>query len=98
MEINIKHEKEMIIELTGRLDTTSSLELSKRLESEEVTEDLVVFDMKDTQYISSAGLRLLLAMKKELAGKGKKLEIRNLNNVCYEVFKVTGFINILNVK
>ena len=98
MEINIKHEKEMIIELTGRLDTTSSLELSKRLEGEEVTEDLVVFDMKDTQYISSAGLRLLLAMKKELAGKGKKLEIRNLNNVCYEVFKVTGFINILNVK
>ena len=54
--------------------------------------------MKETEYISSAGLRLLLALKKSLAKEDKKLEIHNLNNVCREVFKVTGFGNILTVK
>ena len=98
MEVNIKHEKEMIIEFVGRLDTVTSLELSKRLEGEESKEQLVIFDMKDTEYISSAGLRLLLSLKKDLLKQGKELEIHNLNSVCQEVFKVTGFNNILTVK
>ncbi len=98
MEIRIKHGNEMIIEFNGRLDTVSSLELNKRIEEEDIKEELVIFDMKETEYISSAGLRLLLALKKSLAKEDKKLEIHNLNNVCREVFKVTGFANILTVK
>lgn len=98
MEINVSHGEVMTIEFTGRLDTVSSLELSKRLENEAINEELVVFDMKNTEYISSAGLRLLLALKKDLAKQNKKLEIHNVNNVCQEVFKVTGFINILAIK
>ena len=98
MEIQITHGNEMVVALSGRLDTTTSIELSKRLEAEEINEPLVIFDLKETEYISSAGLRLLLYWKKELAKTKKTIEIHNLNSVCQEVFKVTGFGNILNVK
>lgn len=98
MEIQIAHGNEMVVTLIGRLDTVTSIELSKRLEAEEINESLVIFDLKDTEYISSAGLRLLLFWKKELAKTNKTLEVHNLNKVCQEVFKVTGFGNILNVK
>ena len=98
MEITIEHGKEMVIKFKGRLDTVSSLEVSKKLEKEEVKEDLVIFDMKETEYISSAGLRLLISLKKSLGEKNKSLEIHSLNDICKEVFRVTGFNNVLNVK
>lgn len=98
MEINIKHGEEMIVALQGRLDTTTSQELEAVLEKEEVKENLVVLEFKDLEYISSAGLRLLLSLKKKLEKDNKKLEIRNINDVVKEVFNVTGFINILDIK
>ena len=98
MEITIEHGKEMVIKFKGRLDTVSSLELSKRLENEEVKENLVIFDMKETEYISSAGLRLLISLKKSLEEKSKSLEVHSLNDICKEVFRVTGFNNVLTVK
>lgn len=98
MEIKINHGEEMVIELKGRLDTTTSTELLAAFGKEEVKEELVTVDMKELEYISSAGLRALLAIKKELAAKNKRLEVCNLNNICLEVFKVTGFINVLTIK
>ena len=98
MEINIVHGKEMVIQFKGRLDTVSSLDVSKKLEKEKITEDLVIFDMKETEYISSAGLRLLISLKKTLSQENKSLEIHSLNDVCKEVFKVTGFDKVLTVK
>ena len=98
MEISINHGKEMVVVLKGRLDTVTSVDFTNALEKEEVKEDLVVIEMKDLEYISSAGLRALLALKKTLASNNKELEIHNLNPVCEEVFKVTGFNNILKVK
>ena len=99
MEIVINHNKEeMVIALTGRLDTVTSLDLLKAFNEEDVVEPVVTIDMKNLEYISSAGLRALLSMKKELKTKDKVLEVANLNKVCTEVFKVTGFINILTVK
>ena len=98
MEISINHDKQLVIALKGRLDTVTSVEFSDALAKEEFKEDVVVVDMKELEYISSAGLRALLALKKTLAGLNKELEIHNLNPVCQEVFKVTGFINVLTVK
>lgn len=98
MEINITHGDVMVISLKGRLDTITSQDLITAFNNEEINEPLVSIDMKELEYISSAGLRALLAMKKDLTAKGKNLEITNLNSVCLEVFKVTGFINILTVK
>ena len=98
MDINIKHGEEMVVVLQGRLDTTTSQELEAVLEKEEVKENLVVLEFSELEYISSAGLRLLLSLKKKLEKDNKKLEIRNINDVVKEVFNVTGFINILDIK
>ena len=98
MEINIKHEEALTIELTGRLDTVTSTELADAVAKETITESLIVIDFKALEYISSAGLRVLLALKKQFNDEGRELEIHNVNDVIMEVLKVTGFINILTVK
>ena len=79
MEIVINHNKEeMVIALTGRLDTVTSLDLLKAFNEEDIVEPVVTVDMKNLEYISSAGLRALLSMKKELKTKDKALEVANL--------------------
>ena len=98
MEISITHGDALVIALNGRLDTVTSTQLLDAFNKEEIKEELVIVDMKELEYISSAGLRALLAMKKDLVAKGKSLEVHNLNSICQEVFKVTGFVNILTVK
>ena len=98
MEINISHGEQLVFALNGRLDTVTSKELLAAFDKEEKKEQLVIVDMKDLEYISSAGLRALLAMKKELVANKKQLEIHNLNSICLEVFRVTGFQNVLTIK
>ena len=98
MEININHGEQMVVCLKGRLDTVTSVDFTNALAKEEIKEGIVIVDMKELEYISSAGLRALLALKKTLASNSKELEIHNLNPVCQEVFRVTGFNNILTVK
>ena len=97
MEISIKHQNELILELKGRLDTNTSVELENALK-DEIKENLVILDFKDLEYISSSGLRVLLSLRKRLDSLNKKLEIHNINSVVKEVFTVTGFINILDIK
>ncbi len=98
MEILVSHNENLVISLKGRLDTTTSPELEKRLKEEEMKENKIILDFKELEYISSAGLRILLSLKKTLQSQNKELEIHNINDVVKEVFNVTGFINILNVK
>ena len=98
MEISMNHGAELVISIKGRLDTVTSQEFTSAVEKEEIKEGVVVIEAKDLEYISSAGLRALLALKKSLASSSKELEIHHLNPVCQEVFKVTGFNNILTVK
>ncbi len=98
MEITVNHGNEFVVALKGRLDTVTSVEFQDRLQKETIKESMVVVEAKDLEYISSAGLRALLSLKKSLSSQGKELEIHNLNAVCTEVFKVTGFNNILTVK
>ena len=98
MEIIIKHGESLNIKLIGRLDTTTAPAFDEKIKGETIDEDLVILDFTELEYISSAGLRVLLATKKMLDSKGKKLEIHNINNVVKEVFNVTGFKNVLTIK
>ena len=98
MEVKIEHGESMNVFVSGRLDTVTSVEFDKAIKAEEITEDLVVIDLSNVEYISSAGLRVLLALKRELDGKSKALEIHNINAVVREIFSVTGFINALTIK
>ena len=98
MEIVVKHENDLIIELSGRLDTITAPELEKKFNEEEIEQEKVILEFSNVEYISSAGLRALLAIKRNLDSKKKVLEIHNINAVVTEVFSVTGFNNILNIK
>ena len=98
MTIEIKkNAEETIIELVGRLDTTTAPALDKTISDDiEGTKNLVL-DFKSLKYISSAGLRVLLGAQK------KRQEIGSMKviNVCedvMEVFEMTGFVDILTIE
>lgn len=87
----------LVVELTGRLDTNTAPELEKVINElpEEVTE--LVFDIQGLEYLSSAGLRVLLAAQKIMLKKGTMV-IKNPNEVVMEVFDMTGFSSILTIE
>lgn len=85
------------IALQGRLDTTTSPQLENELKTalDGVTE--LVFDLAGLEYISSAGLRVLLSAQKTMNKQGS-MTIRNVNSDVMDVFDVTGFVDILNIE
>ena len=87
----------LFIELEGRLDTVTSQELGAQLPQEKRANLDIDFNFEKLQYISSAGLRLLVLFKKEAQATNNKMVIRNINAVVKEVFAVTGFDKILKI-
>ena len=85
----------LIIELEGRLDTVTSQELAKELPTEKRANLNIDFDFVNLQYVSSAGLRLLILFKKEAQATNNTMVIRNVNEVVKEIFAVSGFDKIL---
>ena len=83
--------------LEGRLDTTTAPQLESELKAALDQADTLVLDFEKLEYISSAGLRVLLSAQKVMAKKGG-MTIRHVNDVIMEIFEVTGFIDILNIE
>lgn len=83
--------------LRGRLDTTTAPQLENELKAELDRTDKLVLDFEKLEYISSAGLRVLLSAQKVMGKKGG-MTIRRVNDVIMEIFEVTGFIDILNIE
>ncbi len=83
--------------LEGRLDTISSPELENDLKDCIESIDSLCFDCEKLEYISSAGLRVLLSAQKALGDKGK-IKLIHVNETVNEVFVVTGFCNILDIE
>ena len=98
MMIEIKKEVEATtIEITGRLDTTTAPALDKTINEDISDAKNVIFDFKGLEYISSAGLRVLLSAQK----KWQKIGWMKVINVCaeiMEVFEITGFADILTIE
>ena len=98
MTIEIKKTaEETIIEIVGRLDTTTAPELDKIINEDILDVKNLVLNVKGLEYISSAGLRVLLGAQKKM----RKLGTLKLTNVCdevMEVFKMTGFVDILVIE
>lgn len=88
---------ELTMALEGRLDTITSPELEKELKASMDGADSLVLDFSKLEYISSAGLRVLLSAHKAMAGKGG-MTVANANEIVQEVFDVTGFSDILTLK
>ncbi|MBR0228815.1 MAG: STAS domain-containing protein [Clostridia bacterium] len=84
------------IALEGRLDTMTAPELEKELNASLDAVDALTLDLASLDYISSAGLRVLLAAHKIMSRKGG-MKITNANEIVNEVFDVTGFADILTI-
>ncbi len=89
--------KTLEVKLDGRLDTATAPALEAELANslDGITE--LVFDFADLEYISSAGLRVLVRFRNELANKAR-VRIINANEIVQEVFEVTGLKNVLAVE
>lgn len=83
--------------LEGRLDKISSPAVEEELKKEVGKKKNLIIDFKDLQYISSAGLRILIALQKELKDNGNTMNIINVNKDVFDILNVTGFTYILNV-
>lgn len=88
---------ELTIALEGRLDTVTAPELEKELKESLPGVNTLTLDFAKLDYISSAGLRVLLSAHKSMAGKGG-MKVTNVNEIVNEVFEVTGFSDILTIE
>lgn len=98
MNINIeKNETSLTITLEGRLDTTTSPQLEAALKQNIGNSETLVLDFAQLAYISSAGLRVLLAAQKVMNKQGKMI-LKNVNETIMDVFEITGFSDILTIE
>ena len=88
---------ELTVLLAGRLDTTTAPELEKELNAKTDAVTELTLDLNDLEYISSAGLRVLLSAHKAMSKKGG-MKVVNVNELVREVFDVTGFSDILTIE
>ena len=100
MEIKIeKSENYTVLNLIGRLDTNTAGILENKLtELFDNNEKFIILNFKDLDYLSSAGLRVLLAAQKRIKSINGDMILKNENNDVMEVFSITGFTEILKIK
>ena len=98
MTINKKQDgSKLSIALEGRLDTTTAPELENELKTSLDGISNLVFDLSALEYISSAGLRVLLSAQKTMNKQGE-MTVTGANETIMEIFEVTGFVDILNIE
>ena len=88
---------ELTVTITGRLDTTTAPQLEAEFKQNIGGVEKLVLDFKALDYLSSAGLRVLLAAQKVMNKQGEMI-IRNVNETINEIFEVTGFVDILTIE
>ena len=87
----------LTVTLSGRLDTTTSPELEAELKASLDGVEALVMDFENLSYLSSAGLRVILAAQKTMNKQGSMV-IRHVNETIMEIFEVTGFSDILTIE
>lgn len=96
IEKNLEGEK-LTVKVSGRLDTNTAPELSDEMGTslDGVTE--LIMDFSDLDYISSAGLRVLLSLQKTMNKQGSMV-VTGVNETIMEIFEITGFSDILDIQ
>ena len=98
MTIEIKRNAETtVIELVGRLDTTTAPALDKTINQDIGDTKNLVLNLANLEYISSAGLRVLLSAQKKMQKIGS-MKVTNVREEVMEVFEMTGFADILVIE
>lgn len=93
----ISKDNQMILSLSGRLDATNAPKLETELKKSIEGVKKLVFDFQELEYISSAGLRVLLNAQKIMNNQGEMI-LRNINDTISDVFEITGFVDILTIE
>lgn len=88
----------LAVKLEGRLDTTTAPQVEETLKDVLETCDSCVLDLANVDYISSAGLRLLLSLHKRMAAAGGKFKIRNVQPGVQDILDMTGFSSFLAIE
>ena len=98
MEITkTKNGNELNLVIEGRLDTTTAPQLEAELKQSIGGVETLNFDFSKLEYLSSAGLRVLLSAQKVMNKQGEMV-IRNVNETIAEIFEITGFSDILTIE
>ena len=98
MNINLnKNGAALNVNVSGRLDTTTAPELEKALSTQLEGIESLTLDFAELAYISSAGLRVLLALQKTMNRQGQMV-VTHVNDNIMEVFDVTGFVDVLTIR
>ncbi|WP_022773347.1 STAS domain-containing protein [Butyrivibrio sp. AE2015] len=98
MTINkIANGSQLTVALDGRLDTTTAPQLDDELKTALNGITKLDFDLANLEYISSAGLRVLLSAQKVMNKQGEMI-VKNANEEIKEIFEVTGFVDILTIE
>ncbi|MGN0491621.1 STAS domain-containing protein [Ruminococcus sp.] len=88
----------LIISLSGRLDTITSPQLEDEINRNSFDEiETVTLNMRALEYISSAGLRVVLKLHKKMTAQGGQLKLINVNDMIMEVFTMTGMDSFLEI-
>ena len=95
--VKTRENDKMVLSLEGRLDTMTAPALEAEVKGSIDGVKELVFDFETLEYVSSAGLRVLLACQKIMNKQGSMC-IRHVNEVIMEVFEVTGFSDILTIQ
>ena len=93
----IRNAEEATIEVAGRLDTTTAPSLDKVINEDIKEVKELTLDLKGLEYISSAGLRVLLSAQKKMQKIGS-MKVKNVCEEVMEVFEMTGFADILVIE
>lgn len=88
---------QLTLKIAGRLDTTTAPDLEAEITSMIDGIEQLVLDLADLEYVSSAGLRVILKAQKEMNANGS-MKLINVNDSVLEVFDITGFIDILTIE
>lgn len=93
-----KQEEKLTLKLSGRLDTSTAPMLQETVEREQEGVTELNLDMEKLEYVSSAGLRVLLSSAKKMTAKGGTMNLFHVNEDVMDVFEITGFNEILNIR
>lgn len=94
--IKLNEGSKLTVTLEGRLDTTTAPQLETELKSSLEGVDSLTLNFEKLEYLSSAGLRVILSAQKIMNKQGEMV-IKNVNETIMEVFEVTGFVDILTI-
>ena len=98
IQVNFNGEGHALIEVSGRLDVTNSPLLEQSAEECVAKTAHIVMDIAGVEYISSAGLRVLLTVHKKCAQQNGRFVVINPNEFARELFEMTGFADVLNLE